>query len=585
MARLAAKYFVALTIFVAAFRPCHPASIVRQLASTLSERPSNKTVLDVILGLTSDGGIGFDTNPDNFDILAHFLILANITTPLSDENAHLTVFAPSDGAFIRTANDFGAHRYSEDDAFGLVSGLFQQFSDTRDVALGAKLALLYHVSPQRLSSKDVLAAISIDTLGNAPPLMRNRKNPLALVDENGYLPDPELVRATLDIPASNGVVHGINRVLFSLKPFDSNLDNTDIYEHLISVSGLNLLRFAENSTLFIPPDSAFIQTANDFGANVMSEADAFVAIRKLFLALGAGKDFASTAREVMLYHMVRGHLSSKDLLAASSIETFASAPPLTHDPASPFALVDQALQVTNPQFVQKYLNRNDAAGPFAIDRVLIPVDINPKDVPVLGKPSPQSVAGANDSSCFPASAVVHISSIVHVSMDKLSAGMAVKVSADSGDASSKVYFFSHKMHTGWHEFIRISSASGHAVTLSSIHYIYANGKLTAASSVRIGDKLRTLDGTATVSAVETVRERGLFAPHTLHGDLVVNRVVVSTYTRAVHPTIAHALLAPVRALVRLGVSDEPLGNVMYEGGGWIKRFSSLLGGGTLLSMW
>jgi Hint module len=181
--------------------------------------------------------------------------------------------------------------------------------------------------------------------------------------------------------------------------------------------------------------------------------------------------------------------------------------------------------------------------------------------------------------------VVHISSIVHVSMDKLSAGMAVKVSADSGDPSSKVYFFSHKMHTSWHEFIRISSDSGHAVTLSSIHYIYANGKLTAASSVRIGDELRTLDGIATVSSVETVRERGLFAPHTLHGDLVVNRVVVSTYTQAVHPTIAHALLGPVRALVRLGVSDEPLGNVMYEGLGWIKRFSSLLGGGTLLSMW
>jgi hypothetical protein len=63
----------------------------------------------------------------------------------------------------------------------------------------------------------------------------------------------------------------------------------------------------------------------------------------------------------------------------------------------------------------------------------------------------------------------------------------------------------------------------------------------------------------------------------------VNRVVVSTYTRAVHPAIAHALLAPVRTLVRLGVSDEPLGNAMYDGGGWVSAFSSLIGGSARLS--
>jgi Hint module len=171
-----------------------------------------------------------------------------------------------------------------------------------------------------------------------------------------------------------------------------------------------------------------------------------------------------------------------------------------------------------------------------------------------------------------------------IAMNMLVAGVAVKVAAGPDVKASKVYFFSHRTNAGMHDFIRISSSSGHAITLSANHYVYANDKLTAASAVKTGDVLRTLDGPATVSVVESVRELGLFAPHTLHGDIVVNRVIASTYTRAVHPRIAHALLAPVRAAVHLGLSTEPLGAMMYEGGGGLASVSGIVAGGEYLNM-
>jgi hypothetical protein len=50
--------------------------------------------------------------------------------------------------------------------------------------------------------------------------------------------------------------------------------------------------------------------------------------------------------------------------------------------------------------------------------------------------------------------------------------------------------------------------------------------------------------------VELVRGVGLYNPQTLHGDIVVDGVRASTYTEAVDPVFAHAVLAPVRAVYR-----------------------------------
>ena len=55
-----------------------------------------------------------------------------------------------------------------------------------------------------------------------------------------------------------------------------------------------------------------------------------------------------------------------------------------------------------------------------------------------------------------------------------------------------------------------------------------------------------------ITAVAAEIATGLYNPHTLNGDIMVNGVKTSTYTAAVAPTLAHAALWPVRMLYSLG---------------------------------
>lgn len=156
-------------------------------------------------------------------------------------------------------------------------------------------------------------------------------------------------------------------------------------------------------------------------------------------------------------------------------------------------------------------------------------------------------------SCFPADSRILLSSGATARMADLSIGTSVRVSAKD---HSKVFTFSHRDHiVPDADFIRIVAADGAAtVTLSPGHYIYANGDLVAAHAVRVGDELELADGTSSaVVSVGSVRARGLFAPHSLHGDLIVDGVRVSSYTTALHPRLAHRMLAPLRWLHRAGV--------------------------------
>ncbi|GAB0495858.1 hypothetical protein MMPV_007166 [Pyropia vietnamensis] len=168
------------------------------------------------------------------------------------------------------------------------------------------------------------------------------------------------------------------------------------------------------------------------------------------------------------------------------------------------------------------------------------------------EPSPSD----DDSECFPASARVTLADGTAVGVDVLARGHTVRVGGvdeDGAAATSEVFLFSHKIAGGDHPFTRLITTAG-ALTASSGHYVYANGALKAAGAVVVGDTLETAAGhTAPVISIESVRAAGLYAPHTLHGDVIVDGFRVSTYTTAVAPGVAHALLAPVRAAYRAGV--------------------------------
>lgn len=134
-------------------------------------------------------------------------------------------------------------------------------------------------------------------------------------------------------------------------------------------------------------------------------------------------------------------------------------------------------------------------------------------------------------------------------MAELRIGDHVKV-APSGEYSP-IYFFSHRHSKSVNQFVRIStSVRGVSLSLSGGHLIYVNGRRRVqASSVRVGDEIsisHKTAKTATVTGTTRIESNGLHNPHTLHGDIVVNGVLTSTFTSTVHPSVAQLLLTPFR---------------------------------------
>lgn len=164
----------------------------------------------------------------------------------------------------------------------------------------------------------------------------------------------------------------------------------------------------------------------------------------------------------------------------------------------------------------------------------------------------------NGKACFPAHATVRLADGSSIRMDQLQVGQSVAVSPARSTESrltSDVFLFSHRDSGIQTRFLSLITESGHKLTVSPGHYVYINGHLAAALSARVGDKLLLADGSASsIVRVTSEMHLGLYNPQTIHGDIIVDGVVVSTYTTAVQPSVASLLLAPARALynARLG---------------------------------
>jgi desert hedgehog len=159
---------------------------------------------------------------------------------------------------------------------------------------------------------------------------------------------------------------------------------------------------------------------------------------------------------------------------------------------------------------------------------------------------PTNGASTAPGSCFPAHALVTLASGEPRRMDALAVGDRVLV---AHKRFSDVFMFTHRQSAVRARFLTIHTASGHKIPATPGHYLYVNGALVPAASVKTGDHMTLESGaTSAVVSVSQSVERGIYNPQTLHGDIVVNGVVASTYTTAVSPVIGHAWLAPLRAL-------------------------------------
>jgi uncharacterized surface protein with fasciclin (FAS1) repeats len=157
-----------------------------------------------------DAKNGFDSNPNDFDIVTQAVLLfPDLTAAASDPKANLTVFLPTDYAFRQLVRDLtGKTVFKESQIFAAVAGLGV---DT------VKAVLVYHIiGGARIDYATALKAdgASLTTLGGGTitvDIQGKFFKRVVLVDKEPDLRDPKVVVA--NIRASNGIAHAIDRVL------------------------------------------------------------------------------------------------------------------------------------------------------------------------------------------------------------------------------------------------------------------------------------------------------------------------------------------------------------------------------------
>ena len=164
------------------------------------------SIVDVAVG--ASGGGTPDGNPYDYDLLVQAVTATGLAPVLDDESKRFTVFAPNDRAFMRLVADLsGSYPQSEKAALDAVLATFS-VDEIKNV-------LLYHVvAGKQLGPLQVLLARSL-TMANGGTV---QPRGISLRDETPALRDPRLVLPGINIQATNGVIHTINRVLVPATP-------------------------------------------------------------------------------------------------------------------------------------------------------------------------------------------------------------------------------------------------------------------------------------------------------------------------------------------------------------------------------
>eukprot|EP00184_Porphyridium_aerugineum_P002562 CAMPEP_0184707444 /NCGR_PEP_ID=MMETSP0313-20130426/37272_1 /TAXON_ID=2792 /ORGANISM="Porphyridium aerugineum, Strain SAG 1380-2" /LENGTH=505 /DNA_ID=CAMNT_0027169019 /DNA_START=523 /DNA_END=2036 /DNA_ORIENTATION=- len=144
-------------------------------------------------------------------------------------------------------------------------------------------------------------------------------------------------------------------------------------------------------------------------------------------------------------------------------------------------------------------------------------------VNVSSSASPSPSKAPDSDPCFPADGVLSLENGLQKRMDELEIGDRVQVGVNK---YSDVYFFGHKLARGTYDFVQLVLENGRKLELSKSHLVWATKKWKRGEDVKLGDLLLDVveNRMVPVASIQMVKKSGLFNPHTLQGDLVVNGV-------------------------------------------------------------
>ncbi|MGX9355590.1 fasciclin domain-containing protein [Roseobacteraceae bacterium S113] len=307
---------------------------------------------------------------------------AGLIAALSNPDAAITVFAPTNGAFTQLALDLGIglDTPSETEVTSFLQGL------------GAELlasVVTYHVLGTPQTAADIARAGSVTTLqggtigaGDLPTLVDNEPDVI----------DPSLLAT--DIIATNGIVHVIDRVLLpadlpgndaptiteialaSGTGFDSNGEDFDLLREAVVAAGLadTLGDVNADFTVFAPNDAAFVGLAQSLGFGGSDEAGAFGYIVDALRLLNQGGDPIALLTQILTYHVAGESLQASQVIAQGAVETLQGGT-LTLEGLS---LVDADPDAVNPSLIATDIQAANGVV-HVVDGVLLPVDVLPSD--------------------------------------------------------------------------------------------------------------------------------------------------------------------------------------------------------------
>ncbi|MEM8556836.1 MAG: fasciclin domain-containing protein [Bacteroidota bacterium] len=234
----------------------------------------------------------------NFSTLKDALIVTDLLGALDDGQGEFTLFAPNDGAFAA----LGAA--TSDGTISILDVLLATEEDgslTRGDTLSTLLTA--HVVPGRFAAADL-------SDGQRLPTLQGRELVVRIVGGTVYIDGAPVV--TTDTPATNGIVHGISKVItspFDVVDFVSLAPNfTGLVGQLVEAGLVGALQVETNAslTVFAPNDAAT-------GASDAFDEDDLPEDRQTNL---------------LLYHVVAGATEAFDVNGSETLTTLDDDEPL-----------------------------------------------------------------------------------------------------------------------------------------------------------------------------------------------------------------------------------------------------------------